>query len=118
MTPIAGGSALSLSFGFSLLTVLTLLIYTRNQDQRLFLVGQRLALCVSFFIFLATFILSYQLIISNFDIDYVARYTSIETPTIYKISALNRRVYNYAYDELAPKEFFLSISFGSEKVSL
>tara|TARA_B100000029_G_scaffold241505_1_gene238782 strand:- start:357 stop:2189 length:1833 start_codon:yes stop_codon:yes gene_type:complete len=43
---------------------------------------------VSFFIFLATFILSYQLIISNFDIDYVARYTSIETPTIYKISAL------------------------------
>ena len=88
MTPIAGGSALSLSFGFSLLTVLTLLIYTRNQDQRLFLVGQRLALCVSFFIFLATFILSYQLIISNFDIDYVARYTSIETPTIYKISAL------------------------------
>ena len=88
MTPIAGGSALSLSFGFSILTVLTLLIYTRNQDQRLFLVGQRLALCVSFFIFLATFILSYQLIISNFDIDYVARYTSIETPTIYKISAL------------------------------
>ena len=88
MTPIAGGSALSLSFGFSLLTVLSLLIYTRNQDQRLFLVGQRLALCVSFFIFLATFILSYQLIISNFDIDYVARYTSIETPTIYKISAL------------------------------
>ena len=88
MTPIAGGSALSLSFGFSLLTVLTLLIYTRNQDQRLFLVGQRLALCVSFFIFLAPFILSYQLIISNFDIDYVARYTSIETPTIYKISAL------------------------------
>ena len=88
MTPIAGGSALSLSFGFSLLTVLTLLIYTRNQDQRLFLLGQRLALCVSFFIFLATFILSYQLIISNFDIDYVARYTSIETPTIYKISAL------------------------------
>ena len=88
MTPIAGGSALSLSFGFSLLTVLTLLIYTRNQDQRLFLVGQRLALCVPFFIFLVTFILSYQLIISNFDIDYVARYTSIETPTIYKISAL------------------------------
>ena len=88
MTPVAGGSALSLSFGFSLLTVITLLIYTKNQDYRLFLVGQRLALGVSFFIFIATFILSYQLIISNFDIDYVARYTSIETPTIYKISAL------------------------------
>ena len=88
MTPVAGGSALSLSFGFSLLTVIILLIYIKNQDYRLFLVGQRLALGVSFFIFIATFILSYQLIISNFDIDYVARYTSIETPTIYKISAL------------------------------
>ena len=88
MTPIAGGVALSLAFGFGLLAVLTLLIYNKNQDQRLFLVGQRLSLGVSFFIFLATFILSYQLIISNFDIDYVARYTSIETPTIYKISAL------------------------------
>ncbi len=88
MTPVAGGVALSLAFGFGLLTVFTLLIYTKNQDQRLFLVGQRLALGVSFFIFLATFILSYQLIISNFDVDYVARYTSIETPIIYKISAL------------------------------
>ena len=88
MTPIAGGVALSLAFGFGLLAVLTLLIYNKNQDQRLFLVGQRLSLGVSFFIFLSTFILSYQLIISNFDIDYVARYTSIETPTIYKISAL------------------------------
>ena len=72
MTPVAGGSALSLSFGFSLLTVIILLIYIKNKDYRLFLVGQRLALGVSFFIFIATFILSYQLIISNFDIDYVA----------------------------------------------
>ncbi|GIS56560.1 MAG: cytochrome c biogenesis protein CcmF [Candidatus Neomarinimicrobiota bacterium] len=88
MTPIAGGVALSLAFGFGLLAVFTLLFYNKYQDQRLFLVGQRLALGVSFFIFLATFILSYQLIISNFDVDYVARYTSIETPTIYKISAL------------------------------
>ena len=88
MTPVAGSVSLSLAFGFGLIAVLTLFIYTKNQDQRLFFVGQRLALGVSFFVFLATFILSYQLMISNFDIDYVARYTSIETPTIYKISAL------------------------------
>ena len=88
MTPVAGGVALNLAFGFSILTVLTLSIYARNGDQRLFLTGQRLALGISFFVFLATFILTYQLIGSNFNIDYVARYTSLETPLIYKISAL------------------------------
>ena len=88
MTPVAGGVALNLAFGFSILTVLTLSIYARNGDQRLFLTGQRLALGISFFVFLATFILTYQLIGSNFNIDYVARYTSLETPFIYKISAL------------------------------
>ena len=88
MTPIAGGAALNLAFGFGILTILTIFFYTRNGDQRLYLTGQRLALGVSFFIFLATFILAYQLIISNFDIDYVARYTSLETPVVYKISAL------------------------------
>jgi len=88
MTPIAGGAALNLAFGFGILTILTIFFYTRNGDQRLYLTGQRLALGVSFFVFLATFILAYQLIISNFDIDYVARYTSLETPVVYKISAL------------------------------
>ena len=88
MTPVAGGVALNLAFGFSILTVLTLSIYARNGDERLFLTGQRLALGISFFVFLATFILTYQLIGSNFNIDYVARYTSLETPFIYKISAL------------------------------
>ena len=88
MTPIAGSVALNLAFGFSILTVITLIFYTQTKDQRLVLTGQRLALGVSFFVFLAPFILSYQLLIGNFDVDYVARYTSIETPTIYKISAL------------------------------
>ena len=88
MTPIAGATALNLAFGFGILTILTIFFYTRNGDQRLYLTGQRLALGVSFFVFLATFILGYQLIISNFDIDYVARYTSLETPVVYKISAL------------------------------
>lgn len=88
MTPIAGAVALNLAFGFSILSIITLFIFTRKGDKRLFLTGQRLSLGISFFIFLATFILWYQLIISNFDIDYVARYTSLETPFIYKISAL------------------------------
>jgi cytochrome c-type biogenesis protein CcmF len=88
MTPIAGSVAMNLAFGFSILTVLTLFLYNKNGDERLFLTGQRLALGISFFVFLATFILAYQLVQSNFDIDYVARYTSLETPVVYKISAL------------------------------
>ena len=88
MSPLAGSVALNLALGFSLLSIITLYIYIRNGDKRLFLTGQRLSLGISFFVFLSTFILWYQLIISNFDIDYVARYTSLETPFIYKISAL------------------------------
>ena len=88
MTPVAGGVALNLALGCSLLSVISLIAYNRTLDHRLFLAGQRLGLAISFFVFIATFILSYQLFISNFDIDYVARYTSYETPTIFKISAL------------------------------
>ena len=88
MTPVAGGVALNLALGCSLLSIISLIAYNRTLDHRLFLAGQRLGLAISFFVFIATFILSYQLFISNFDIDYVARYTSYETPTIFKISAL------------------------------
>ena len=88
MTPVAGGVALNLALGCSPLSVISLIAYNRTLDHRLFLAGQRLGLAISFFVFIATFILSYQLFISNFDIDYVARYTSYETPTIFKISAL------------------------------
>lgn len=51
MTPIAGGAALNLAFGFGILTILTIFFYTRNGDQRLYLTGQRLALGVSFLFF-------------------------------------------------------------------
>ena len=88
MTPIAGGVALNLALGCSLLSIITLIAYNRTLDHRLFLAGQRLGLAISFFVFISTFILGYQLFISNFDIDYVARYTSYETPNIFKISAL------------------------------
>lgn len=88
MTPIAGGVALNLALGFSILTIITLIFHIKTKDQRLFLMGQRLGLAISFFVFLSTFILAHQLLISNFDIDYVARYTSLETPMVYKISAM------------------------------
>ena len=88
MTPLAGSVALNLALGFSIISIVSLSIYTSNNDERINLLGHRSALASSFLVFLSTFILSYQLMISNFDIDYVARYTSFETPTMYKISAL------------------------------
>ena len=88
MTPVAGGVALNLALGCSILSIITLIAYNRTLDHRLFLTGQRLGLAISFFVFISTFILGYQLFTSNFDIDYVARYTSYETPNIFKISAL------------------------------
>ena len=88
MTPLAGGVALNLALGCSVLSIISLLAYNRIGDYRLFLAGQRLGLAISFFVFISTFVLGYQLFVSNFDIDYVARYTSFETPNIFKISAL------------------------------
>ena len=88
MTPLAGGIALNLALGCSVLSIISLLAYNRIRDYRLFLAGQRLGLAISFFVFISTFVLGYQLFISNFDIDYVARYTSYETPNIFKVSAL------------------------------
>ena len=88
MTPLAGSVALNLALGFSIISIVSLSFYTSNNDERINLLGHRSALASSFLVFLSTFVLSYQLMISNFDIDYVARYTSFETPTMYKISAL------------------------------
>ena len=88
MTPLAGSVALNLALGFSIISIVSLSFYISNNDERINLLGHRSALASSFLVFLSTFVLSYQLMISNFDIDYVARYTSFETPTMYKISAL------------------------------
>ena len=88
MTPLAGGIALNLALGCSVLSIISLLAYNRVRDYRLYLAGQRLGLAISFFVFISTFVLGHQLFTSNFDIDYVARYTSYETPNIFKVSAL------------------------------
>ena len=74
--------------GTSILSIFLLLLYLRKGDYRLFLSGRRMAIVVSFLIIIATFILVNELISGNFNIDYVAHHTSLETPTIYKFSAL------------------------------
>ena len=88
MNPVLGSVSLSLAAGFGILSVILLLFYTRSGNYRLFLVGRRMAIIVSVLVIIATLVLVKELITSNFDIDYVAHHTSIETPTIYKFTAL------------------------------
>ncbi|MCH7611825.1 MAG: heme lyase CcmF/NrfE family subunit [Candidatus Marinimicrobia bacterium] len=88
MIPVIGGLALNLAFGLSIVTIILLSFHLRTGDNRLYFSGQRAALAVSLLSFFATFVLAQLLMVSNFDVDYVAHYTSRETPTIYKITAL------------------------------
>ena len=88
MTPVLGSVSISLAAGFCTLSIFLLLLYINNSDYRFFLSGRRMAIVVSFLIIISTFILINELITSNFDIDYVAHHTSLETPGIYKFSAL------------------------------
>jgi len=88
MTPVLGSVSISLAAGFCTLSIFLLLLYINNADYRFFLSGRRMAVVVSFLVIISTLILINELIKSNFDIDYVAHHTSLETPGIYKFSAL------------------------------
>ena len=88
MTPVIGGLALNLALGLAIIAIIFHVLYLRSGDGRLFLSGQRAALAVSLLSFFATIILTQLLMTSNFDVDYVAHYTSQETPLIYKFTAL------------------------------
>jgi cytochrome c-type biogenesis protein CcmF len=88
MIPVAGSVALNLAFGFALLTFFVMGAYLRGKDLKYYYTGRRLAILVSVLSILATLALVNELIVSNFDIDYVAHYTSLETPLMYKFTAL------------------------------
>ncbi len=88
MTPVIGGLALNLALGFTVISICLNIYYLLNEDGRIFLSAQRSALAVSLLSIFSTFVLAQCLLASNFDVDYVAHYTSLETPTIYKLTAL------------------------------
>ena len=88
MTPVAGGYALNLALGFSLFSIISVFWFHYNKDARLYFTAQRLVLGSYLLVGFATFVLAAELINSNFDIDYVAHYTSLETPAVYKLTAL------------------------------
>ncbi|MEE2764991.1 MAG: heme lyase CcmF/NrfE family subunit [Candidatus Neomarinimicrobiota bacterium] len=88
MIPVFGGLSLSLALGLSFIAFIILFLFIRKGDYRFYLSGWRSVVMVSLFSILATLVLLNELIQSNFDVDYVAHYTSLETPLLYKVTAL------------------------------
>ncbi len=86
--PIFGDLTLSISLGLSLITIVLSIIYIVTKDKRFFFTSERTILSVCFLVFLSTFSLFSSLLNSDFNVDYVARYSSIETPIVYKFTAI------------------------------
>ena len=88
MIPVLGSVCLSFGLGLTLVSISLLSFSIWKQDYRYYLAGWRSSVIVSVTSIIATLLLLNSLLLSNFDINYVAHYTSIETPKFYKITAL------------------------------
>ena len=88
MIPIFGSITLSLAMGLSIVAILLLLLFTKNRTQNFFISGWRACVSVSLLCILSTILMLNELIASNFDVNYIALHTSLETPILYKITAL------------------------------
>ena len=88
MIPIFGSITLSLAMGLSIVAILLLLLFTKNKTQNFFISGWRSCVSVSLLCILSTILMLNELIASNFDVNYIALHTSLETPVLYKITAL------------------------------
>ena len=88
MIPIFGSITLSLAMGLSIVAILLLLLFTKNKTQNFFISGWRACVSVSLLCILSTILMLNELIASNFDVNYIALHTSLETPVLYKITAL------------------------------
>jgi len=88
MIPVLGSITLSTALGLCLINSFLLLVGIRNKEVKYFISAHRTINLISVLNIFSTFLLLNELIGSNFDIKYVAHYTSIETPLIFKIAAL------------------------------
>ena len=88
MIPILGSITLSTALGLCLISSFLLLIGLRYKEAKYFISAHRTINLISILNIFSTFLLLNELIGSNFDVKYVAHYTSIETPLIFKITAL------------------------------
>ncbi|MAV69849.1 MAG: cytochrome C biogenesis protein [Candidatus Marinimicrobia bacterium] len=88
MIPVLGSITLSIALGLCLIAFSLSLIGIRKKEANFSISAFRAVNLISILNIFSTFLLLNELIGSNFDIKYVAHYTSIETPFIYKITAL------------------------------
>ena len=83
-----GSIAISLAGGLIFSSFIFLGLFKKFNNQTYLQVAERAILATSYCIFLAFFCLLNELLISNFNLQYVAQYTSYETPVFYKVTAL------------------------------
>jgi len=83
-----GSIAISLAGGLIFSSFIFLGLFKKFNNQTYLQVAERAILATSCCIFLAFFCLLNELLISNFNLQYVAQYTSYETPVFYKVTAL------------------------------
>ena len=83
-----GSLALSISGGLILSNFFFLFYYSIRKDKIFLNVSQRGLIAVCFCVILATLCLLNELLISNFNLQYVSQYTSYETPLFFKVTAL------------------------------
>ena len=83
-----GSIAISLAGGLIFSSYIFLGLFKKFKNQTYLQVAERSILATSYCIFLAFLCLLNELLISNFNLQYVAQYTSYETPVFYKVTAL------------------------------
>ena len=83
-----GSIAISLAGGLIFSSFIFLSLYYKSKNKDYLQVAERAILATCYSIFLAFFCLLNELLISNFNLQYVAQYTSYETPLFFKVTAL------------------------------
>ncbi|UCH61806.1 MAG: heme lyase CcmF/NrfE family subunit [Fidelibacterota bacterium] len=85
---LLGSTSLQLALIFCSLALVSGFINLVKRDLRFSLVSRRGLMVSAFLILVATLALVHQLMASNFSLEYVARYSSAATPTMYKFAGL------------------------------
>ena len=83
-----GSIAISLAGGLIFSSFIFLGLFKKFNNQIYLQDSERSILATSYCIFLSFFCLLNELLISNFNLQYVAQYTSYETPVFFKVTAL------------------------------
>ncbi|MFC1618704.1 heme lyase CcmF/NrfE family subunit [Candidatus Neomarinimicrobiota bacterium] len=85
---LLGSTSLQLALAFCAFAIFMSLRHLQNRDARFLIGAQRGLMVSSILVLVATLSLTHQLLVSNFNLEYVARYSSRATPTMYKFAGL------------------------------